>query len=116
MWIMIAGPYHSGASAQGMCERNLELMNQAVLEIFGKGHLPIIGANLALPIIEAAGKEGQDEILTAVSLALAARCDAVLRMEGASPAADAEVERVRANGGTVFRRLDDIPRADATYG
>ena len=51
-----------------------------------------------------------------VSLALAGRCDAVLRLEGASAGADAEVERIRAMGGTVYRRLDDIPRADATYG
>ena len=115
MWIMIAGPYRAGASSETACERNLSLMNRAALEIFRKGHVPVIGANLALPVIEAAGQQSYDEIMMPVSLALAARCDAVLRMEGASAAADAEVERVRASGGTVFRRLDDIPRADATY-
>lgn len=115
MWIMIAGPYRPEASSQPAQERNLSLMNQAALEIFRKGHVPLIGVNMALPVIEAAGQESYDEIMMPVSLALAARCDAVLRMEGASASADAEVERVRASGGTVFRRLDDIPRADATY-
>lgn len=116
MWIMIAGPYRSGASSEAAQERNLSLMNQAALEIFRKGHVPIIGANLALPVIQAAGPDSYDEIMMPISLALAASCDAVLRMEGESAGADAQVERVRASGGTVFRRLDDIPRADATYG
>jgi hypothetical protein len=115
MWIMIAGPCRAAASSEAAQDRNLKLMNQAAYEIFQKGHLPVIGINMALPVIEAAGQESYDEIMMPLSLALAARCDAVLRMEGASAAADAEVERVRAIGGTVFRRLDDIPRADATY-
>jgi hypothetical protein len=116
MWIMIAGPYRPEASSQPTRERDLSLLNQAALEIFRKGHVPLIGANMALPVIAAAGQDSYEEIMMPVSLALATRCDAVLRMEGASASADAEVERVRASGGTVFRRLDDIPRADATYG
>jgi hypothetical protein len=119
MWIMIAGPHASGVPSQATeaaRQRSSQLMNKAAYEIFQKGHVPVIGANMALPVIEAAGQESYDEIMMPVSLALAARCDAVLRMEGACAAADAQVERVRAIGGTVFRRLDDIPRADATYG
>ena len=116
MWIMIAGPYRSGASSEAARERNLALLNRAAYEVFQKGHVPILGANLALPVIAAAGQDSYDEIMTTVSLALAARCDAVLRLEGVSAGADAQVERIRAIGGTVFRRLDDIPRADATYG
>lgn len=115
MWIMIAGPYRSEASSQPTRERDLSLLNQAALAIFRKGHVPVVAVNLALPMIAAAGQESYEEIMMPVSLALATRCDAVLRMEGASASADAEVERVRASGGTVFRRLDDIPRADATY-
>lgn len=113
MWIMIAGPHRSGATA---AQEHLKLMNQAAYEIFQKGHLPILGANLALPVIEAAGEESYDEIMMPLSLELASRCDAVLCMEGAATGAGAEVARVRALGGTVYRRLDDIPRADATYG
>jgi hypothetical protein len=116
MWIMIAGPYRSGASSEAASQRNLALMNQAAYEVFQKGHMPVIGVNMALPVIAAAGQESYDEIMMPMSLALASRCDAVLRLEGTSADADAEVERMRAVGGTVFRRLDDIPRADATYG
>jgi|SRR5688572_12763197 len=115
MWIMIAGPHRGGASSEPALQCSSRLMNQAAYEIFQKGHVPVIGANLALPVIEAAGQESYDEIMMPVSLALASRCDAVLRMEGACANADAQVERVRAIGGTVFRRLDDIPRADATF-
>ena len=46
-----------------------------------------------------------------LSFALAARCDAILRLDGVSSGADAEVERVRANGGIVYRRVEEIPDA-----
>jgi len=49
-------------------ERTLKLMNQAAYEIFQKGHVPIVGANLALPVIEAAGEDSYEEIMMPVSL------------------------------------------------
>lgn len=69
--------------------------NQAALEILQLGHVPVIGVNLALPIIEAAGAE---------------RCDAVVRMGGASAGADREAERVREHGGMVFASIAEVPR------
>ncbi len=47
-----------------------------------------------------------------VALALAARCDAVLRLDGASVGADEEVECIQSRGGKVFHSLDEIPAGD----
>jgi hypothetical protein len=46
-----------------------------------------------------------------LSLALAARCDAVLRIGGPSRGADDEVALFTARGLPVFRRVEDLPEA-----
>lgn len=109
MWIMIAGPYSSGAASEEERQRNLVTLNQAALEIFNKGHIPLIGVNLVLPIIHVAGVEHYHALMMPISLALSERCDAVLRVGGASTGADAEVERIQARGGRVFYSLEDVP-------
>ncbi len=110
MWIMIAGPYRSGAASEADRQRNLAELNRNALEVFRRGHTPVIGVNLALPIIETAGADDYEAIMMPVSLALADRCDGILRIGGWSPGADDEIERVRRRGGKVFRSLDEIPR------
>src|SRR5262245_22933259 len=109
MLILIAGPYTSGASSEAGRAENLRNLNRAAYEVFKKGHTPVVCANLALPVIDAAGGDAFDTVLAPLSLALAERCDAALRLGGPSTEADQEVARVRANGGVVFRRLQDIP-------
>lgn len=111
MWIMIAGPYRTGAMSEADRDRNLLALNRAALEVFRKGHTPIIGVNLALPLIQMAGAESYDTIMMPLSLAVADRCDAILRLEGESAGADEEVERVRARGGVVYRSVGEIPDA-----
>ena len=54
MWIMIAGPYRSGANSEADREQNLANLNQAAYELFRKGHVPVVGVNCALPLIAAA--------------------------------------------------------------
>jgi len=80
--------------------------------VLRRGHVPIIGVNLALPIIEAAGPETYDQIMMPLSLAAAERCDAVLRIGGPSTGADQEVERIRARGGAVYRSIAELPVAE----
>lgn len=109
MWIMVSGPYRGGARTEADRQANLDAMNRAAYEVFAKGHVPVIGVNMALPIIQVRGAASYDEIMMPVSLALADRCDACLRIGGASRGADDEVERFRAAGKPVYRRLDDIP-------
>ncbi len=112
MWIMIAGPYRSGSSDPVVWAGNLRRLNAAAYTVFQKGHTPIIGVNLALPVIDAAGETRYEQIMPALSLALAGRCDAILRLEGSSQGADEEVEAFRARGLPVFRSLDEVPDAD----
>ncbi len=90
---------------------NLRVLNEAAIEVFRRGHIPVIGVNMALPMIEAAGPESYDEMMMPVSLALAERCDAVLRIGGPSEGADQEVARFEARGLPVYRSIDDLPPA-----
>ena len=57
MWIMIAGPYRTGAASEAERERNLLALNHAAFEVFRKGHVPVVGVDLAPPVIRAAGAE-----------------------------------------------------------
>lgn len=114
LWIMISGPYATGAKTRAERERNLNALNRAAHEVFRRGHVPIVGVNLALPIIEAAGDDTYDELMMPISLAAAERCDAVLRIGGASIGADEEVERIQARGGKVYYALEEIPSSGET--
>ena len=111
LWIMVAGPYRSGAVDAAGRAANLRTLNAAALAVFRRGHIPVIGVNLALPIIEVAGADCFDEIMMPLSLAAAERCDAVLRIGGPSGGADAEVARFRARGLPVYHAVEEIPGA-----
>jgi len=53
MWIMVGGPYGTGSKSAADRAANFARMNEAALAVWRKGHVPIIGVNLALPIVEA---------------------------------------------------------------
>lgn len=111
MWIMIAGPYRSGSADTGTWATNLDRLNEAAVALFRAGHVPIIGVNMALPMVAAAG--GGDthyaELMTPVSLALIDRCDACLRIGGPSKGADDEVRRFEVLERPVYWTLDEVP-------
>lgn len=109
LWIMVSGPYSTGTSSDEEREANLKMMNLAAYEVFRKGHVPIIGVNLALPIIRAAAGPEFDSVMMPLSLAATQRCDAILRLPGASVGADQEVERISERGGQVFTDITQIP-------
>lgn len=111
MWIMVSGPYATGATSPEDRARNLAALNDAAVALFRKGHVPVVGVNLALPLCDAAGRDGYDAIMLPLCLRLAERCDGVLRLEGASGGADQEVEHIRARGGVVYRALGEVPDA-----
>lgn len=112
MWIMISGPY-SIANTADVATRaaNLRRLNEAAVALHRAGHVPVIGVNLALPVIDAAGAASFEEFMMPLSLALAERCDACLRIGGPSAGADEEAAIFRARGQPVFRRLEDVPAA-----
>jgi hypothetical protein len=108
LWIMIAGPYSSGARTTEERRSNLERLNRAGLALFEKGHVPVIGVNNALPLIALAGDAAFERIMMPLSAALIARCDACLRIGGPSKGADEEVEIFKKAGKPVYRSVDEI--------
>jgi hypothetical protein len=105
--IIVAGPY-SAPTAEGRAA-NLAAMNRAAAEVARLGHIPVIGVNAALPVLDAAGLPYSDPLMMTISLALAARCDGCLHI-GRSPGADREAGTLRALGRPVWTSLDALPK------
>jgi hypothetical protein len=106
--IMVAGPY-SAPTPEGRAA-NLAAMNKAAAAVAHRGHVPVIGVNAALPVLEALGLPYSDPLMMTIALALAARCDGCLHI-GRSPGADREAEAIRTRGRPVWTQLDEIPAA-----
>jgi len=104
--IMVAGPY-SAPTAEGRAA-HLAAMNRAAVGVARRGHIPVIGVNAALPVLDAAGLPYSDPLMMTIALALAARCDGCLHI-GRSAGADREAEAIRARGCPVWTRIGDIP-------
>jgi hypothetical protein len=49
VWILIAGPYTTGAPTERERAANLAALNRAAHAVLQRGHVPIIGVNMALP-------------------------------------------------------------------
>lgn len=115
MLILIAGPYRSGTNDDPvLIQQNLERLEAMALPIFRKGHIPIIGEWVALPLIHLAGSTQLgdaiwQDIQYPVAHGLLRKCDAVLRIEGASKGADEDVRVAQQLGLKVYHRLSDIP-------
>jgi hypothetical protein len=115
--VLVAGPYRSGTGDDpAKLARNVRAMYSAALEVFRRGHLPITGEALALPLIDVAGSAAVgdpvfDEIFHPVARRLLQRCDAVLRIGGPSAGADEMVDLARAQGKAVYVGLDALPPA-----
>jgi ADP-ribose pyrophosphatase len=89
-------------------------MEACVLPLYEAGHLPVLGEWLALPMVRLAGSEAPgDEVFDRLfhphAQRLLERCDAVLRIGGASAGADLMVETARRLGKRVFLALDEVP-------
>ena len=116
MMILIAGPYRSGTNDDAeLIEKNLRDMESYALPIFRAGHIPMIGEWLALPLLKLAGSkklgdEPFQEIFHPIAVRLLEKCDAVLRVGGASVGADEMVRVGRSLGLRIYERLDEIPK------
>ncbi|NUQ82404.1 MAG: DUF4406 domain-containing protein [Bacteroidetes bacterium] len=115
MMILIAGPYRGGTNDDPvLIKKNLDRLESVALPLFRKGHLPVIGEWVALPLMHLAGSTRigdaiWDEIQYPVAHRLLEKCDAVLRLEGASKGADEDVRLAKERGLPVYYHLDDIP-------
>ncbi len=90
MLILIAGPYRSGTDDDsGKIQANVDAMESYALPIFRKGYIPMLGEWLALPLVKLAGSKQLgdqpfNEIFHPIAERLLEKCDAVLRVGGAS--------------------------------
>ncbi len=113
--ILIAGPYRSGtADDPEKMAANVRLMESYALPIFRLGHIPVLGEWFALPLVHLAGSkqvgdEAFNEIFHPIAERLLKKCDAVLRVGGASAGADLMVQIARQNGLPVYTKLEEIP-------
>lgn len=134
--VLIAGPYRSGTGDDpALMAANERAMHEVALEVFRRGHLPVTGEALALPLIRLAaatdasaeasapaaaddpaptpGTAAFDAIFHPLARRLVARCDAVLRIGGASAGADEMVALARDHGAAVLANLDELPELRA---
>jgi hypothetical protein len=117
MMILIAGPYRSGTGDDpDKMAANVHAMEMFALPIFRMGHIPVLGEWFALPLLQLAGSkqigdEAYEEIFHPIAERLLEKCDAVLRVGGASQGADLMVSAARKLGLKVYYSLDEIPAA-----
>ena len=100
MMILVAGPYRSGTGDDpAKLADNVRAMEAYALPLFRAGHVPVVGEWLALPLAELAGSRRVgdarfDEVFHPIAERILARCDAVLRVGGASQGADQMVRNL----------------------
>jgi hypothetical protein len=117
MFILIAGPYRSGTNDDPeKIAANVHVMESYALPIFRMVLIPLLGEWIALPLVRLAdstiiGDEPFNEIFHPIAERLLEKCDAVLRVGGASQGADLMVEIARARSLHIYFTLDEIPLA-----
>jgi hypothetical protein len=115
--VLVAGPYRSGTDGDPLrIRQNLQRLESFALGVYKAGHIPLIGEWVALPLAEQAGSTGvgdaiSEQYLYPVAGRLLERCDAVLRIEGASKGADEDVRIAKERGLPVWFGLEDVPTA-----
>jgi nudix-type nucleoside diphosphatase (YffH/AdpP family) len=115
LMILVAGPYRSGTKDDpGLLAANLAAMESCALPLYEAGHFPVIGEWLALPMARLGGSaqigdQAHDAMFHPHAERLLARCDAVLRIGGASAGADAMVAEGKRLGLRIFESLDEVP-------
>lgn len=118
--VLIAGPYLSGTDGDpNKIASNRARLESFALPIYERGHLPMVGEWVALPIIHAAGGRTEgDDVFKAYQYPVAHRllecCGAVLRIPGDSRGADLDVARARALGVPVYFNVDELPLSVTT--
>ena len=105
MIIGVAGPYSADTAEQR--QLNLDNMNKVAARLLELGHVPIIGMNAALPVLEHANVTDKYKCTMDISLAVISACDALLLL-AESPGANKERDLILAKGRPVFKSIDEI--------
>jgi len=106
MLIAVAGPY--SAENEEQREKNLNVMNDAAAEVYKVGHIPVIGMNNALPVVDRFKNIDRYNSIMEISLEIIDRCDAIL-MIGESPGANRERDIIMDKGLPVYKSIKEIP-------
>ncbi|HEY0760810.1 MAG TPA: DUF4406 domain-containing protein [Pyrinomonadaceae bacterium] len=107
MLIAVAGPYSAETAEQrGL---NLEAMNKTAALVMKRGHIPVIGVNAALPVVEWLDADADKyEAMMTISLELVDRCDAILVI-GESRGVTRERDLIRSKGLPVYEDINELP-------
>jgi len=106
MIIGVAGPYSADSAEKR--QENLDAMNAAAAMLLGKGHIPLIGVNAALPVVAQATMVDRYKAMMDISLAVIDACDGLLLI-GESPGANRERDLVLSKGLPIFYHMDEVP-------
>lgn len=106
MLIAVAGPY--SADTEEKMQANLDAMNDACAEVYKKGHIPIVGVNNALPVVNRLNSGNRYEVIMKISLAVVERCNAILII-GSSPGALMEKNLFIEKKLPVYYSVNEIP-------
>lgn len=115
LMILVAGPYRSGTDGdRAGIKANVDAMAAVSLELYERGHLPVMGEWFALPLIDAAEVAGtyadaDAALFHPIAERLLTRCDACLRIGGPSEGADRMVRVATELGKAVYYDIDDVP-------
>jgi hypothetical protein len=108
MIIGVAGPY--SASTEEQKQINLDAMNVAAARLLELGHIPLIGVNAALPVLQRADISDRYKGIMDISMAVMKACDAILVL-AESPGASREKELAISRGLPVFYSIEEIQLA-----
>jgi hypothetical protein len=106
MIIGVAGPYSAPTEEQR--KANFDAMNIAAAKLLEKGHIPLIGVNAAIPVVEKANVADRYKAIMDISLAVIDKCEGIL-MIGESPGANKERDLVLSKGLPVYYSIEEVP-------
>ncbi|HYD21990.1 MAG TPA: DUF1937 family protein [Flavipsychrobacter sp.] len=106
MIIGVAGPY--SAPTEERMQQNLDNMNVAAARLLELGHVPLIGVNAALPVVNKANIEDRYKAIMDISLAVIDKCEALVVI-GESKGVEMEKQLVLAKGLPVYYSIDEVP-------
>ncbi|MDR3679464.1 MAG: DUF1937 family protein [Flavipsychrobacter sp.] len=106
MIIGVAGPY-SSPTEEGR-KKNLDALNATAARLLEKGHIPLIGVNAAMPVVEKANVPDPYKAIMDISMAVMDKCEALLII-GHSTGADREMNFILKKGLKVYTTLEDVP-------
>ncbi|HTN18144.1 MAG TPA: DUF4406 domain-containing protein [Chitinophagaceae bacterium] len=105
MIIGVAGPYSAATAEQR--QLNLDRMNEAAARLLELGHIPVIGMNAALPVLEQACIGDRYQGIMDISLAVINACEGLLLL-AESPGANRERDIMLAKGLPVFHCIKEV--------